>query len=60
MIDRQFGEITFECDGCEETFPSGEGEWGDAMSQFRQNGWKAEKIGDDWVHLCPTCKRKSQ
>lgn len=58
MIDRQHGKIAFECDGCDETIETGETEWADAIARFRREGWRSEKIGDEWVHLCPTCKGK--
>lgn len=53
MIDRQHGEVVFECDSCNETLPTGETEFGDAMALFRREGWRAEKVGEDWTHLCP-------
>lgn len=56
MIDRQHGEIVFECDACDETLETGESEWADAHSQFRRDGWKSEKVGDEWVHTCPNCR----
>lgn len=56
MIDRQHGEITFECDACDETLATGESEWADAQVYFRNDGWKAEKVGSEWTHLCPKCR----
>lgn len=56
MIDRQHGEIVFECDGCDETIETGESEWADARAEFRRNDWRAEKVGNDWTHLCPDCQ----
>lgn len=56
MIDRQYGEITFECDACDETIETGESEWNDAMAHFRRLGWRSEKVGADWTHLCPKCQ----
>lgn len=56
MIDRQHNAIVFECDGCPETLETDESEFSDAMAQLRREGWKAEKVGDEWVHLCVTCR----
>jgi len=56
MIDRQYGEITYECDGCDETLETGETEFSDALAMFRRDGWKAEKVGTEWTHLCPACR----
>lgn len=58
MIDKQYGEIIFECDACPETLVTGEKEWADAMSEFRRAGWKAEKIGDEWLYTCSLCRDK--
>ena len=58
MIDRQFGEITFECDACDETIETGEEEWNHAMRHFRSAGWRSEKVGAEWTHLCPACQRR--
>mgnify|MGYP000612023563 CR=1 FL=1 len=56
MIDRQYGEITFECDACDETLETGETEFSDAMGQFRRDGWRSEKVGSEWTRLCPACQ----
>ncbi len=58
MIDRQRGEIIYECDGCDETIETGERDWPDAMACFRREGWRAEKVGEDWTHLCPRCQNR--
>jgi hypothetical protein len=56
MIDRQYGEITYECDACDETLATGESEFNDALGMFRRDGWQAEKVGTEWTHLCPNCQ----
>jgi hypothetical protein len=56
MIDRQHNEITYECDACDETLATGQSEFADAHAMFRREGWKAEKVGDEWVHTCPRCR----
>jgi hypothetical protein len=57
MIDRQHGEIIFECDACDETLETGESAWPHAHALFNAEGWHAEKVGDDWIHTCPKCRR---
>ncbi len=55
-IDRQGGKIIWECDSCDETF-----EWEDRDSfsegwaAAKRDGWKTQKIGNEWVHGCPQC-----
>lgn len=56
MIDRQHGQMVYECDGCEATLETGESEFNEALAMFRRDGWKADKVGDEWVHLCPDCR----
>lgn len=58
MLDRQFGEITYECDACDETLETGEAEFSDALAMFRRDGWRAEKVGPEWTHLCPACQER--
>lgn len=59
MLDRQYGEITYECDACDETLETGETEFGDALVMFRRDGWRAEKVGDEWTHLCSACRERA-
>lgn len=56
MIDRQHGAIVYECDVCDSVLDTGESEFSDALSQFRREGWKAERVGTEWTHLCPDCR----
>jgi hypothetical protein len=56
-VHRSPGDITFECDGCDETLPIRDDGWDAAMAEFRDQGWKAEKVQDEWLHLCPDCRR---
>lgn len=58
MIHRNGEEIVFECDGCDETVVTRTSNWPDAQWAFNAEGWKAEKIGDEWTHLCRACRRK--
>jgi hypothetical protein len=40
----------------DETLATGQSEFADAHAMFRREGWKAEKVGDEWVHTCPRCR----
>lgn len=57
MIHRDRGTIIFECDACDETLDTGEDDFPHAHAQFRLGGWRAEKVGDEWTHLCPACRK---
>jgi len=58
MLDRQHGEVVFECDSCGETLTTGEDEFAQAMQLFRREGWRAVKDDEDdtWQHYCMRCK----
>ncbi len=54
MIDRQRGRIIVECDSCEETFESDEGEqWSTFWPRATREGWRSRQIAKEWVHGCP-------
>ena len=56
MIDRQGGQIVFECDSCDETLETGTEEFRDAWAHAQREGWRAKKIGTVWTHACPGCE----
>ena len=56
MIDRQGGDIVFECDTCGEVLESGTADFGSAWNYAKREGWRARKIGTEWVHACPKCE----
>lgn len=58
-VETREGQRIFSCDSCSEI------EVGDADVSFtaawddlQEEGWRAEKIGIDWVHCCPSCHSK--
>ncbi len=56
MIDRQGTKILFECDSCDEVFESEEHEeFNPAWARAKRDGWRARKVGTEWVHECPNC-----
>lgn len=55
MIDRQNGDLVFECDTCGETLESGTSDFNSAWNQAKRDGWRAKKVGTEWVHECPNC-----
>lgn len=57
MIDRQGGCVVFECDACDEVLDTGEDDFQTALAQMKRERWKVEKVGSDWVHTCPSCRR---
>ncbi len=59
MIDRQHGNLVFECDGCEEVCETGTDEFSYAVSYIKREGWLIRKVGEEWTHECPRCVPKS-
>jgi len=55
MIDRQHGQVVFECDDCGQTLETGESDFGDAMNAYKDEGWRSKKERTGWLHLCPDC-----
>jgi hypothetical protein len=51
------GPIGFTCDApsCHEVFQSMSRDFGTALAEAKEDGWRARKDGDDWVHLCREC-----
>lgn len=58
MLDRQKGEIIFECDGCGGTLGTETGNFDSARNLLRRERWRAVKVGDVWQHNCPACKHR--
>lgn len=56
MIDRQKGQIVFECDSCPATLESNTDNFTDAWNKAKAEGWKTHKIGAIWVHACDRCE----
>lgn len=58
-IHRDRGVLTFECDSCDELFEWHDvEEFGAAWNDAKHQGWRAKKIGTEWVHTCPDCSRR--
>lgn len=55
---RERGDIVFECDGCDETLETAVEDFALANSLRKTENWSAEKVGDEWLHLCPSCGKK--
>ena len=55
-IDRQHGNISFSCDSCNDSIGTELSDFVDAWNFAKREGWKAQKIGKDWVHACPHCE----
>jgi hypothetical protein len=57
MMTREYGDIVFECDGCGDCLETGTDDWEEALSRFREEDWRAFKVGEEWEHHCPDCRR---
>jgi hypothetical protein len=55
MIDRQHGDVVFECDECGATLETEQADFQSAWNMAKREGWRTRKIGEDWVHKCPEC-----
>lgn len=51
----KYGGVVFSCDGCLNTYDTGERLWKDAWLTVSKSGWRAFKSGQDWQHRCEMC-----
>lgn len=58
MMDRQNGDIIFECDHCGDTLDTETGDFSEAWAQAKSDGWNTRKVGSDWFHSCPGCHQR--
>lgn len=56
MIQREGGTIHFVCDACPEDLDTGCADFAEANERRFAIGWKTEKLGQEWLHLCPDCR----
>ena len=64
MIHRQYDQIVIECDACEallfeagaEGLGPGSSDWEVVWPAAKREGWKARRIGGEWLQFCPRCK----
>lgn len=59
MIDRQHGDLVFECDICNNVLETNQADFASAWSLAKRDGWKSWKIGNDWIHNCG-CQTKAK
>lgn len=55
MLDRQHRKLFFECDACGEVLDTETDHFNEALRILRNAGWRAVKVGQDWVHTCFAC-----
>jgi len=54
-FEEGFGYVVY-CDICQEELYIPEAEtFEEVLAKMKENGWKNEKIGDEWENLCPSC-----
>lgn len=59
MHERQGRIHVFHCDACSEVHEGEEGDnFHDTWAEAKKSGWTAFQTGDQWLHLCVTCKDK--
>jgi hypothetical protein len=56
MLDRQKGDVVFECDICGNVLETETSDFESARNLLRREGWRTLKVGDVWMHKCPSCQ----
>lgn len=51
-MDRQHGDIVFECDTCENVLETKQADFSSAWNMAQREGWKSRKVDGNWVHFC--------
>jgi hypothetical protein len=56
MLDRQKGNVVFQCDECGAVLDTNTSDFASARNLLKRERWVTEKDGDVWEHFCPDCK----
>lgn len=59
MINRgKYGLIELACDACGEVRETKQTEFMAAWPAAKEEGWRARKVANEWLHFCPdpACK----
>jgi hypothetical protein len=51
MLDRQHGDIVWECDACGAALETETSDFDSARNLLRREGWKIRKQGDEWMYF---------
>ena len=54
---RGFGIQKYDvnCDHCSYNWQFEVEDWGDLMTQMKDDGWTIRKKGEEWEHVCSEC-----
>ena len=59
MIEQNRTRYIVHCDSCpeveefEKAYLDG---WRGLIEEIKAGGWRLTKLGDEWLHACPSCK----
>lgn len=54
MIEKCGDRYKLQCDYCS-NYVDDFDEFSDAVTHKKANGWRSQKVGDDWFDKCPDC-----
>lgn len=60
-IQREFYDapISFVCDECYEVAETQCQNFSGALAKVKSRGWAVRKDGEDWLHVCPDCRKEA-
>jgi len=58
MIEKNGYGYELQCDCCS-NYVDDFIDFQEAVDYKKANGWRSEKIGNDWIDKCPNCIRKN-
>lgn len=53
-------EFHVSCDKCSWHEKSDSNNFNDVKDEMKENGWKIEKRGACWFHICPSCQETKE
>lgn len=59
-VQREYGEIIFECDECGALLDTHTKDWQESKSVLERDNWSYARDDDtnEWLHFCETCSEK--
>lgn len=58
MLDRQYNNIAWICDGCDDVLDAKTDDFEEARAILATEGWRTTKNKKEWEHYCPKCWSK--
>lgn len=58
MLEREHGDIIWQCDGCGELLDTNTADFDAARNMLTRNQWLTKRASDGWQHFCSDCSKR--